>query len=90
MPKTPEQWLEETTPLRKQTSEARMANSELKPNILVVDDEDVVQVALMRLFTRVRQKPAGVEFFKRDAAAAVGEQVHGIFLTVLGAISRQN
>lgn len=39
MPKTPEQWLEETTPLRKQTSEARMANSELKPNILVVDDE---------------------------------------------------
>ncbi len=43
-----------------------------------VDDEDVVQVALMRLFTRVRQKPAGIEFLDGDAAAAIGNEIHGI------------
>ena len=41
-----------------------------------VDDQDVVEAALMRLFARVCQKPRGVELFDADAAATVGDQVH--------------
>ncbi len=41
-----------------------------------IDDQDVVEAALMRLLARVRQEPRGVELFDGDAAAAVGDQVH--------------
>ena len=41
-----------------------------------VDDQDVVELALMRLLARVREQPGGVELFDGYAAPAVGYQVH--------------
>ena len=41
-----------------------------------VDDQDVVEAALMRLLARMRKEPRGVELFDGDAASAIGDQVH--------------
>ncbi len=41
-----------------------------------VDDQDVVEFALMRLLARVREQARGVELLDRYAAAAIGYQVH--------------
>jgi hypothetical protein len=41
-----------------------------------VDDQDVVEAALMCLLARMRQQPGGVELFDGDAASAIGDQVH--------------
>ena len=41
-----------------------------------VDDQDVVEAALMCLLPRMREEPRGVEFFDGDAASAIGDQVH--------------
>ena len=46
-----------------------------------IDDQDVVELALMRLLARVREQPGGVELLDGDAAAAVGDQVHDVLLT---------
>src|SRR5215469_4803038 len=48
-----------------------------------VDDENVVEIARMRLFARVRQESGGVEFFDGDAATAIGNQIHGMSPGVL-------
>src|SRR4029079_1419825 len=42
-----------------------------------VDDDHVVELALHRLLPCMRQEAGGVEFIDGDAAAAVGDQVHG-------------
>ena len=43
-----------------------------------IDDQDVVELALMRLLARVREQPRGVELLDGYAAAAIGYQVHVI------------
>ena len=45
-----------------------------------VGDQDVVEVALVRLLAGMRQQAAGVELFDGDAPAAIGEKVHGLLL----------
>ena len=42
-----------------------------------VDDQDVIELALLRLLAGVGKEPRGVELFDRDASAAVGDEVHG-------------
>ena len=42
-----------------------------------VDDEDVVELALDRLFAGVGEKPGGVQLVDRYASAAFSEEVHG-------------
>jgi hypothetical protein len=42
-----------------------------------VDDQDVVEVTLLRLLAGVREQPGGVKLFDCDAPAAVGDEVHG-------------
>ena len=49
-----------------------------------VDDQDVVELALLRLLLGVRQKPRGVELFDGDAPAAIGNEFHGVSLLVFG------
>ncbi len=41
-----------------------------------VDDQNVVELALMRLLAGVGQEPRGVQLFDGDAAAAIGDQIH--------------
>ena len=52
-----------------------------------VDDQDVVEVALVRLLAGMRQQPRRVELLDGNAAAAVGNQIHdnapGIFVAFL-------
>src|SRR5262249_22936244 len=43
-----------------------------------VDDQHVVELALLRLLSGVRQQPAGVELFDRHAPSAIGDEVHGV------------
>ena len=43
-----------------------------------VDDQDVVELALLRLLPGVGQKPGGVELFDGDAPAAIGNEFHGV------------
>jgi hypothetical protein len=43
-----------------------------------VHDQDIVQLALVRLLARVRQEPGGVEFVDRHPPAAIGNEVHGL------------
>jgi hypothetical protein len=43
-----------------------------------VDDQNVVEVALVGLLARMRKEPRGVEFLDRYAAAAVGDQIQGV------------
>jgi hypothetical protein len=42
-----------------------------------VDDEHVIELALLRLLAGVSEKPGGIELFDRDASAAVSEEFHG-------------
>src|SRR5262249_23569817 len=42
-----------------------------------VDDEHVIELALLRLLAGVSEKPGGIELFDRDASAAVGDEFHG-------------
>src|SRR5262249_52002425 len=42
-----------------------------------VDDEHVVELALLRLLAGMRKQPRCVELFDGDAPAAVGDEVHG-------------
>ncbi len=46
-----------------------------------VDDEDVVELALDRLFAGVSEKPGGVQLVDRYASAAFSEEVHVRLLT---------
>ena len=41
-----------------------------------VGDQNVVEIALMRLLAGVRQEPAGIELLDRHAAAAIGKKIH--------------
>jgi hypothetical protein len=43
-----------------------------------IDDQDVVELALMRLPRRMSQELAGIEVFDADAPIAVGHKFHGI------------
>jgi hypothetical protein len=43
-----------------------------------VHDQDVIEVALDRLFPGVGEQTAGVELFERHPTAAVGNKVHGV------------
>jgi hypothetical protein len=43
-----------------------------------VDDQDAVQLALIRLPPRMGEQPAGVEFLDRHPSAAIGDEVHGV------------
>jgi hypothetical protein len=43
-----------------------------------VDDQNIVELALMRLLARMSQKPGGVELIDRDAPAAIRNEVHGV------------
>jgi hypothetical protein len=57
-----------------------------------VDDQDVVELALLRLFSGVRQQPRGVEFLDGDAPAAIGNEFHDVSLlfgSVRQALSRR-
>ena len=42
-----------------------------------VDDQDVVELALVRLPPRMGEQPAGVELLDRHPSAAIGDEVHG-------------
>jgi hypothetical protein len=42
-----------------------------------VDDEHVIELALLRLLAGVGEQPGGIELFDRHAATAVGDEVHG-------------
>ena len=48
-----------------------------------VDDQNVVEVALVRLLARMREEPRGVELLDGDAAAAIGDQVHDVSRSVI-------
>jgi hypothetical protein len=43
-----------------------------------VDDHHVVEVALVRLFARMRQQAAGIEFLDRYAPTAISDEIHGV------------
>jgi hypothetical protein len=43
-----------------------------------VDDEDAIQIALIRLPPRMRKQPAGIKLIHRHPSAAVSNEVHGI------------
>jgi hypothetical protein len=43
-----------------------------------IDDQNIVEVTLMRLFARVRQQAAGIEFLDRHAATAISDEIHGV------------
>jgi hypothetical protein len=43
-----------------------------------VDDQNIVEITLMRLFARVRQQAAGIEFLDRHAATAISDEIHGV------------
>ena len=43
-----------------------------------VDDQHIVELALVCLLSCVSEQPAGVELFKRNPASAVGDQIHGV------------
>ena len=44
-----------------------------------IDDHHVVEIALVRLFARVRQQARGIELLDRYAATAISDDVHDIF-----------
>ncbi len=50
-----------------------------------IDDHDVVEIALVRLFARMRQKAGSVELVDGDAAAAISDEIHGFPPGVYGA-----
>jgi hypothetical protein len=43
-----------------------------------IDDEDIVEIAGMRLLARVRQEPCRIEFLDGDAATTISDQIHGM------------
>ena len=43
-----------------------------------VDDQDVVELALLRLLTGMGEQAGGVELLDGDAPAAIGDEVHGV------------
>ena len=43
-----------------------------------VDDQNIVEVTLMRLFARVSQQAAGIELLDCHAATAIGDEIHGV------------
>src|SRR5262249_40714336 len=43
-----------------------------------VDDQHVVELALLRLLSGMGEQAAGVELFDRHAPSAVGDEVHGV------------
>src|SRR5262249_31220753 len=53
-----------------------------------VDNQEVVEMALHRLLAGVREQPAGIELFERDAAAAIGKEVHGVSPYLVCSLSR--
>src|SRR5262249_26821712 len=42
-----------------------------------VDDQDIVELSLLRLLAGVGKQPGGVELFNCDTPAAVDDEVHG-------------
>jgi hypothetical protein len=43
-----------------------------------IDDQDIIEPALLRLLPGMREQAAGIELFDGNAAAAIGNQVHGV------------
>ena len=43
-----------------------------------IDDQHVVEVALLRLLAGMGQEPRGVEFLDRYASAAISDEIHGV------------
>ena len=43
-----------------------------------IDDQYVVEFPLVRLLAGMRQQPRRVQFLDGNAAAAIGNQVHGV------------
>jgi hypothetical protein len=48
-----------------------------------IDDQHLVETAVARLLAGMREQPAGVQLFDADAAAAIGEKVHGSVSDIL-------
>ncbi len=57
-----------------------------------VDDQDVVELALLRLLTGVGEQAGGVELLDRHAPAAIGDEVHGVvsLLVIWQALARRH
>jgi hypothetical protein len=43
-----------------------------------VDDDHVIEVALVRLLAGVSKQPRGVQFLDRYAATAIGDEIHSV------------
>jgi hypothetical protein len=43
-----------------------------------IDDQDIIELALLRLFPGMSEQAAGIQLFDGNAAAAIGNQVHGV------------